>query len=163
MQDDTTDTAKNISFAATLYLHLCINLADNGVPLLHSCISRTSDGSLPLNSHEESDLGISVKIEPQYRYFRQLHSFPDEFLALCKHYKISNSESYMLHLYEERFGLIYFYPQPNLPHHWERQISDEGESSFYNKKTSAWRSSPAEVLACLSFSSFSYEEIKISF
>jgi hypothetical protein len=153
VEDDTIDNTVNANLGDALYLHLSICLTDNWVPFLNFFISRTSDGSLPLSKQEVLELGISVNIEPTYLYFRQLHSLPDEFLALCQHCNISDPETYMPHLLQEQHGLVHFFPEPSLPPHWERRISDEGRSYFYNKKTSAHRKSPAGAFACLSFSS----------
>jgi hypothetical protein len=159
MIDDTTDRAAHANVLDVLYFHLSIELTDDWVPLLRFSISRAWDGSMPLSNHEISELGITVKIEPEYEYFKQLHSIPDEVLALSKHYNISDPQTYMLRRLEKEFGPIYFFSEPDLPPHWERQISGEGISYFYNKKTSARVWSPAEAFTCLYLSSSLFREI----
>jgi hypothetical protein len=150
MEDDTIDNTVNANLGDALYLHLSINLTDNWIPFLNFSISRTSDGYLPLSKQEVLELGISINIEPRYWYYQQLHSLPDEFLALCQHCNISDLETFMLNVCQERYGLVHFFPGPSLPPNWERRISDEGVSYFHNKKTSAHRRSPAGAFACLS-------------
>jgi hypothetical protein len=148
MVDDTTDNSASPNLPDTFYLHLSINLTDDQVPSLGYFISRAYDGSLPLSNHEMSELGISVKIEPQYWYHQQLQSLPDELVALSKLCNISDSWTHMLHLLERVNGPIYFFPDPDLPPNWERRISDEGTSYFYNTKTAACRWSPEEAFFC---------------
>jgi hypothetical protein len=158
MTDDMTDHAVNTNLLPdSFYLHLSIELID-WVPYTFFFISRAHDGSLPLSNEEISELGISVNIEPQYWYCQQLHSLPDAILALYKHYNISDPQTYMLRLLERLYGQIHFFPEPNLPPHWERQISDEEISYFYNRKTFAWVWIPAEAFACMYFSSSSFKE-----
>jgi hypothetical protein len=153
MEDGTIDNTVNANLGDALYLHLSINPTENWIPFLKFSISRTSDSSLPLSKQEVLELGISVNIEPTYWYYQQLHSLPDEFLALCQHCNISDAETYMLHLVQEWYAPVHFFPEPSLPPHWECRISDEGVSYFYNKKTTANRKNPAGAFACLSFSS----------
>jgi hypothetical protein len=158
MADDMTDNAANTNLLPdSFYLHLFIELTD-WVPQLSFFISRAYDGSLPLSNDEISELGISVKIEPQYWYFHRLYSLPDELLALCKHYNISDPQTYMLSLLERWYGQIHFFPEPDLPPHWERQISGEGTSYFYNRKTSACVWHLTKAFACLYLSSSSFKE-----
>jgi hypothetical protein len=161
IMDDMTDTATNTNALDDLYLHLSINLSDDWIPSINFYISKSSDGSLPLSNDEILELCISVDIEPTYVYYQQLHSLPDELLELSKHWNISDLESYMLHLYEAAYGQIHFFPEPDLPPHWERRISDEGRSYFYNKKIPARRWNPAQTFECLSFSSFSLTFVMI--
>ena len=155
MEDGMSNNSTNITLLDHLYLHLSIDLTDN-TPSLHFSISREPDGSLPLSEHEISELDISVKIEPIYTYSQQPHSNTDEVFALCKHYNISDPQNYLIHLFDRVYGPMYIFPEPSLPQHWEREISDEGKSYFYSKKTSAWRWSPEEAFTCLSFFSPSF-------
>jgi hypothetical protein len=157
MADDTTDNATNVTLSDDFYLHLSINLTHDWVSSLSYSISRAWDGSLPLSNDEISELGISVKIEPRYWYYQQLHSLPDEFLALSERCNISDPQTYMLHLLENIWGPIHFFPEPYLPLHWERHISDEGTSYFYNQKTSGWVWSPEEAFTCLYLPLFSFQ------
>jgi hypothetical protein len=159
MVDDTTHNAGSPNLPNDFYLHLSIELTDDWVPSLGYFISRAYDGSLPLSNHEMSEHGISVTIEPQYWYFQQLRSLPDEFIALSEHGSISDLPTYMHHLLERWDGPIYFFPEPDLPPHWERRISDEGTSYFYNTKTAACRRSPEEAFVCSYFSSSSFKVI----
>jgi hypothetical protein len=149
MADDATDNSASPNLLDTFFLHLSIELTDDLVPSLGPYfISRAYDGSLPLSSHEMSEHGISVTINPRYWYRQQLQSLPDEFIALSERCNISDPETYMHHLHEEYHGPIYFFPEPDLPPNWERRISDEGKSYFYNTKTAACRWSPDEALIC---------------
>jgi hypothetical protein len=107
MADDATDNAGSPDLLDYFYLHLSIRLTDDWIPFLSYSVSRVCDGSLPLSNDEMSELGISVNIEPQYRYRQQLQSFPDELIALSKHYNISDPETYMLHFFERANGPIY--------------------------------------------------------
>jgi hypothetical protein len=159
--DDITENAASSNLLNAFYLHLSIELIDHWIPSLSYSISRVDDGSLPLSNDEMFKLGISVKIEPRYSYYQQLQSLTDEFLALSKHCNIPDPETYMLHVLEKDQGPIYFFPEPSLPPYWERRISDEGESYFFNKKTSVRRQSPEEASACLYFSFSSFQEIDI--
>ena len=161
MADDTTDNAASLNLLDVFYLHLSIELTDDWVPLLSYSISSACDNSLPLSNHEMSKLGISIKIEPRYGYYKQLQSLPDEFISLSKSCNISDIQTYMLHLLERSNGPMYFFPEPDLPPNWERQISHEGRSYFYNTKTSAWRWSPEEVFDCVYLSSPSFIETDI--
>jgi hypothetical protein len=145
MADDASDNAGSPNLLDAFYLHLSIELTDDWVPSLGYFISRVYDGSLPLSNHEMSEHGISVKIEPQYLYYKQLRAIPDEFIALSERCNISDIPKYMHHLLERYDGSIYFFPEPDLPPNWERQISDEGTSYFYNTKTAAYRRSPEEA------------------
>jgi hypothetical protein len=159
MVDDMTDNAGSPHLLDTFYLRLSIELTDDWVPSLGYFISRAYDDSLPLSNHEMSELGISVKIEPRYWYLQQLQSFPDELIALSERCNISDSQTYMHHLLERNKGPIYFFPEPDLPPNWERRISDEGRSYFYNTKTTACRWSPEEAFLCAYFSPSSFEVI----
>jgi hypothetical protein len=153
MADDATDNSASPNLPDTFYLHLSIELTDDWAPFLNYSISRVCDGSLPLSNHEMSEHGISIKIEPQYRYSQQLQSLPDELIALSERCNISHLPTYMPHLLERVNGPIYFLPEPDLPPNWERRISDEGTSYFYNTKTAACRWSPEEAFICSYFSS----------
>jgi hypothetical protein len=151
MVDDATDNAGSSNLLDALYLHLSIELTDDWVPSLGYSISRADDGSLPLSNDEMSELGISIKIAPTYWYQQQLQSLPDELIALCERCSVSDLPTYMHHLHERYDGPIYFFPEPDLPPNWERQISDEGTSYFYNTKTAACRRSPEEAFICSCF------------
>jgi hypothetical protein len=159
MADDVPDNSASPNLPDTFYLHLSIELTDDWVPFLGYSISRAYDGSLPLSNHETSELGISVKIEPQYSYLQQLQSLSDEFIALSERCNISDLPTYMHHLLEDYHSPIYFFPEPDLPPNWERRISDEGRSYFYNTKTAACRWSPEEAFICSYFSSPSFKVI----
>jgi hypothetical protein len=153
MADDATDNAGSPDLPNDFYLHLSIELTDDWVPSLGYFISRAYDGSLPLSNHEMSEHGISVTIQPRYRYLQQLQSLPDELIALSERCNISDLPTYMHNLLEEYHGPIYFFPEPDLPPNWERRISAEGKSYFYNTKTAACRWSPEEAFICMYFSS----------
>jgi hypothetical protein len=153
MVDDTTDNAASSNLLNDFYLHLSIELTDDWVPFLNHSISRVRDGSVPLSNDEMSEFGISVDIQPKYTYFQQLQSLPDELIALSERCNISDLPTYMPHLLERANGPIYFFPEPDLPPNWERRISDEGTSYFYNTKTAACRWSPEEAFICSCFSS----------
>jgi hypothetical protein len=154
MEDGISDSSPNIILLDPLYLNLSIDLTDN-TPSLHFTISQGSDESLALSDHDISELDISVKIEPLYDYLQQSHSSPDVSFRLCRHYNISDPVDYLGHVFERESGPMHVLPEPSLPLHWVRRISDGGVSYFYNKKTSAWSWSPGEAFTCLSFSSSS--------
>jgi hypothetical protein len=153
MVDDATDNAGSPHLPDTFYLHLSIELTDDWVPFLRYSISRAYDGSLPLSNYEMSEHGISIEIEPRYLYYQQLRSVPDEFIALSEHCNISDLPTYMQHIIDRYNGPIYLFPEPDLPPNWERRISDEGTSNFYNTKTAACRWNPEEAFSCSYFSS----------
>jgi hypothetical protein len=157
MANDTPDNAGSPNLLDTFYLHLSIELADDWIPSLGYSISRAYDGSLPLSNNEMSEHGISVEIEPRYKYLQQLQSLPDELIALSELCNISDLPTYMKHLHERYIGPIHFIPEPDLPPNWERRISDEGTSYFYNTKTAACRWSPEEAFICSYFSSSQFK------
>jgi hypothetical protein len=159
MADDATDNTGSPNPPNDFYLHLSIELTDDWVPSIAYFISRAYNGSLPLSSHEMSEFGISVKIEPRYWYSQQFRSLPDEFIAMSERCNISDLPTYMHHLIERFNGPISFFPEPDLPPNWERQISDEGTSYFYNTKTAECRWSPEEAFICSYFSSSSFKVI----
>jgi hypothetical protein len=159
MEEGMSNNPANSTLLDCLYLHLSIDLANN-MPTLHFTISQESDGSLSLSDHEISELDISVKIEPIYTYYRQSHSNPDDFFVLGS-YDGSDPENYLISLFDREYGPIHVFPDPSLPLHWVRQISDGGTSYFYNQKTSAWMWSPGDAFTCLSFSSSAFKDFDI--
>ena len=73
MDDVMSNNSTNIPLWDCLYLYLSIDLTDS-TPSLYFSISQESDGSSTLSDQEISELDISVKIEPIYKYPQQPHS-----------------------------------------------------------------------------------------
>jgi hypothetical protein len=152
MEDGMTNNAANVTLPdSTLYLTLQIELV-NHMPNLRRAIYRQSDGSSRLTDREIAELDIRVTAEPVYSYSEPVKFIADEILALCRHFNIPNPEVYIPQLTEESFRPIQFHSVGvRLPPRWERGISHDNISFFYNKKIPVWTWTPKGAWHCLYF------------